>query len=312
MKNIITILLSVLYSAILLGCSNRNVEVPKDNMADLTEISISKGIEETVVLTEQELTQWTSYDNDQENIAFCDDFEDNIFITDEAYMDVHYRLGEENAQQLRVFAENFESWLPEEGATAGGTMGLAVYDLDKDGKLELMCALVQGTGLYACNTFYQAEVENGLVWELDQIARPEELALEIEMIPSDEGWDNAYMDEQGRILYMSVDCEKAGMQSSSCTEGYYYLENGEVVSEEIRSYVTEYYEDENGIYSYYVPNVDASVEKEAWENTKKDFLEGKRAVDASICWKSLYEEEIREKKVLGWFLLLAESLEGAS
>ena len=67
-----------------------------------------------------------------------------------------------------------------------------------DGQLELMCALVQGTGLYACNRFYQAEVENG-----------------------------------------------------------------------------------------------------------------KKALDVSICWKSLYEEEIAEKKVQGWFLLLAESLEGA-
>lgn len=291
------ILFCVLCSTILLGCANKNVELPKDNIADLTENLISEEVTE---------------ENSSESIVSCDSFEDNIFITDEAYMDVHYRLGEESAQQLRIFAENFERWLPEEGETAGGTMGLAVYDLDKDGQLELMCALVQGTGLYACNTFYQAEVENGLVWELGQIATPEDLAFEIERMPSTEGWANAYQDEKGRILYMSADYGKAGMQSAACTEGYYYLENGEVISEGIRSYVVEYYEDQEGIYTYYLPNEDTSVGKEAWENAKQDFLEGKKELEVSICWKNLYEEEIREKKVLGWFLLLAESLEGAS
>ena len=118
-------------------------------------------------------------------------------------------------------------------------------------------------------------------------------------------------DEQGRILYMTADYGKAGMQSAACTEGYYYLENGKVVSEEICSYVVEYYESEDGIYTYYVPGSDEPVEKDIWEIAKQDFPNGKKALDVSICWKSLYEEEIAEKKVQGWFLLLAESLEGA-
>ncbi len=249
-------------------------------------------------------------DNSESTIC-GENFEDSIFISDEAYMDVYARLGEENAQQLRVFAENFERWLPEEGETAGGTLGLAVYDLDKDGQLELMCALVQGTGLYACNTFYHAEVENGEVFELEQKASPTELAFEIEQTLSYDGWANAYQDEQGKILYMSVDCGRAGIQSASGTEGYYYLENGEVVSEEIRSYVLEYDEDDEAIYTYYLPNMDASVESAVWENAKQTFLTGKEPLSVSICWKDLYEEEIAEKKVLGWFLLLAESLDGA-
>ena len=249
--------------------------------------------------------------DNNESTIYDGNYEDSIFISDEAYMEVYDRLGEENAQQLRVFAENFERWLPEEGATAGGTLGLAVYDLDKDGQLELMCALVQGTGLYACNAFYHAEVENGEVFELDQKASPIELAFEIDRIPSSEGWANAYEDEQGRILYMSVDYGRAGMWSASCTEGYYYLENEEVVSVPIRSYVLEYDENEEEIYTYYLSDWDTSATKEEWEKAAQTFQTGKKALDASICWKDLYEEEIREKKVLGWFLLLAESLEGA-
>ena len=65
------------------------------------------------------------------------------------------------------------------------------------------------------------------------------------------------------------------------------------------------------IYTYYLSDGDTSIEKEVWEKAAQTFQAGKKALDASICWKDLYETEINEKKVLGWFLLLAESLEGA-
>ncbi len=249
-------------------------------------------------------------DNSESN-GYGENLEDSIFISAEAYMEVYDRLGEENAQQLRVFAENFERWLPEEGATAGETLGIAVYDLDKDGRLELMCTLVQGTGLYACNAFYHADVENGELLELDQKTSPIELSFEIEQTSSSEGWANAYEDGQGRILYMSSDYGRAGIWSASCTEGYYYLENEEVISVPIRSYVLEYNENEEEIYTYYLSDGDTPVEKEEWEKAVQNFQMGKHPLDVSVCWKDLYETEINEKKVLGWFLLLAESLDGA-
>lgn len=291
---------------VILDCFSKMTEKTCRVTLELSEDSSLWMFVSNIEITNEEV----SVDNG-EGLISDDSFEDNIFISDEAYMDVQNRLGEENAQQLRVFAENYEKWLPEEGETAGGTLGLAVYDLDKDGQLELMCALVQGTGLYACNRFYQAEVENGLVRELEQMSESEYLAFEIETKPPTQEWASAYEDEQGRILYMAADYGKAGMQSAACTEGYYYLENGKVVSEEICSYVVEYYESEDGIYTYYVPNSDESVEKEVWEIVKQDFPNGKKALDVNICWKSLYEEEIDGKKELEWFLLLAESLEGA-
>ncbi len=44
---------------------------------------------------------------DNEGVISGDIFDDNIFISDEVYMDIQNRLGEENAQQLSVFAENY-------------------------------------------------------------------------------------------------------------------------------------------------------------------------------------------------------------
>ena len=295
-------LLCAFFVAYLLGCGSRMAETQHENTAEIVEIpktNIETVIDEMVETANSEDTI------DGEN------FEDSTSISAEVYKEVYNRLGEENARQLRVFAENFEHWLPEEGATVGGAMGIAVYDFDKDRKLELIYTLVQGTGLYAYNAFYHADVENGVILELDQKASPIELSFEIEHTLSSEGWAKAYEDEQGRILYMSSDYGRAGMWSSSCTEGYYYLENEEVISVPIRSYVLEYNENEEELYTYYLSGGDTPVKKEEWEKAIQNFQKGKQPLEVSVCWKNLYETEINEKKVLDWFLLLAESLSGA-
>ena len=292
-------------------------QVVLDCLSQMTEeicrvtLELSENSEIWMFVSNKAVKDETIEIDNSESIIHGEKFEDSIFISDEAYMEVYDRLGEENARQLCVFAENYESWLPEEGETAGGTLGIAVYDLDKDGKLELMRTLVQGTGLYAYNAFYHADVENGKILELDQKTSPTELAFEIEQTPFSEGWANAYEDEQGRNLYMSSDYGRAGMWSAACTEGYYYLENEEVISVPIRSYVLEYNENEEEIYTYYLSGGDTPVKKEEWEEAVQNFQLGKHPLDVSVCWKDLYEDEIREKKVLSWFLLLAESLEGA-
>ena len=308
-KKIISVwLLCAFCAAVLCGCGSKTTDIQDENIADM---SYTVEIPETAEISETSVSdELVEKDNGEKNIS-GEYFEDNIFISDEAYMEVCDRLGEENAGQLSVFAENYERWLPEEGTTAGGTLGIAVYDLDKDGQLELMCTAVQGTGLYAYNVFYHADVESGQVWELEQNPSPIELAFEIEQTPSSEGWADAYEDEQGRILYMSSDYGRAGMWSASCTEGYYYLENEEVISMPIRSYVLEYNENEEEIYTYYLSGGDTPVGKEEWEQAVQNFQMGKQPLDVSVCWKDLYEDEIKEKKVLGWFLLLAESLDEA-
>ena len=254
-----------------------------------------------------EITNTDDSDISNDNEAF----EDSIFISDEAYNDVYYRLGAQNAEQLRVFAENYDRFLPEEGMLAGGSLGIAVCDLDRDGQLELMCTFVQGSLLFSWNVFFHADVENGQLIELDLTPSPGDLAFEIEHPLFSEEWANAYQDDQGRILYIAADYARLGMQLSFRTDGYYYLENEEVVSVPLRSYLLELNEEGEETCTYFLPGSDSPVTKEDWENAGKAFLNGKTALDVSICWKDVYETEISEKKVLGWFLLLAESLSGA-
>lgn len=258
-----------------------------------------------VVASERMDTDDSDISNENES------FEDSIFISDEVYNDVYDRLGAQGTEQLRVFAENYDRFLPEEGMLAGGSLGIAVYDLDRDGQLELMCTFVQGSLLFSWNVFFHADVENGQLIELDLIPSPADLAFEIEHPLFSEEWANAYQDEQGRILYIAADYARLGMQASFRTDGYYYVEGEKVVSVPLRSYLLELNEDGEETYTYYLPDSDIPVEKEEWENAAQSFLTGKTPLDVSVCWKDVYEAEISEKKVLGWFLLLAESLDGA-
>ena len=83
MKNIITILLCVLYSTILWGCGNSNVELSKDNIVDLAEMPISKDIEETEIWTfvsNEKITNELVGEDASESVIPCGSFEDNIFI----------------------------------------------------------------------------------------------------------------------------------------------------------------------------------------------------------------------------------------
>ena len=117
MKKSIAILSCVLCIGIFSGCDNEEIEISNaDKIVETVGITTSEQITEELVLTNQELDQWT---DNNEGVISGDIFEDNIFISDEVYMDIQNRLGEENAQQLSVFAENYEKWIPEEGETAG-------------------------------------------------------------------------------------------------------------------------------------------------------------------------------------------------
>ena len=75
------------------------------------------------------------------------------------------------AEQIQLFVAEKDVWLQEDFGPYG--VSVAVYDLDGDGVLELMTTVVQGTGLYALNNFYQADLENGCLVELKQ--GPEDL-----------------------------------------------------------------------------------------------------------------------------------------
>lgn len=291
MKKLLSIMLMLLLMLPLTSCSDKGAEAQNES----SDVRL-----DTQKMPVLEVTDVESSAGEETE----ETFEDSIFISDEVYMDAVSSLGEENALQLRTFAENYQQWVPEEGEIFLGATGFAICDLDGDGHLELLRTQVQGTGLYAVNSFYQADVDNGQVYELEQQTSPEELAFEIG------GQTEVYTDQEGSVFYMAADYGKAGLQFSSCTEGYYYLKNKTIISEKIRSYTLEYDEMGKGTYTYYLSGQEMPVTESEWAAARQTFLENKTLMDSAICWRELYGEEITAKKVQGWFLLLAESLRG--
>lgn len=215
-------------------------------------------------------------------------------------------------EQIRLFAEQKEMWLQEDFGPYA--ISIAIYDLDEDGILELMTTVTQGTGLYAYNNFYQTDIENGCILELKQ--GPEEvlecggLGFELSAYGYEER-DKAYVDENGRIYYPAVDYGKAGVAFSSCTEGVYYLKNGVVMNQEIRSCSTDFTEDENGVEIYYVADEAEPVTKEVWEAEYVKFTEGKKQREINIAWADFYEDDLPVISEEEWIEILTTSWQQA-
>lgn len=242
-------------------------------------------------------------------LAGCKDRSMNDIISnDSSVVEIEKEETDTYEEQIRLFAEHKDIWLQEDWGPYAASV--AIYDLDRDGVLELMTTVIQGTGLYAYNNFYHADVENGCILELKQ--GPEEvleyggLGLELTSYGY-ERRDKAYVDENGRIYYPAVDYGRAGMAFCSYTEGVYYLENGVVMNQEIRSYTTDYAEDEDGVVTYYVPHKTDPVTREEWEAEYEKFIEGKEQQKVNISWKDFFEEEVSSISEEEWLEILTTS-----
>lgn len=246
-------------------------------------------------------------------LAGCKDQSTNDIISNEpSVAELEEEVTDTYTEQIQLFVEQKDIWLQEEFGPYAASV--AVYDLDGDGILELMTTVTQGTGLYAYNNFYQADLENGCLLELEQ--GPEELleygGLGFELASYGyEQRDKAYVDENGRIYYPAVDYSRAGMAFSGYTEGVYYLENGVVMNQVIRSCTTDFTENEDGVETYYVSEEFKQVTQEEWETEYEKFIEGKEAQTINIAWKDFYGEDASTISKEEWLTILTTSWQQA-
>ncbi len=283
MKKLIAMVLPLMLVLVLVGCSDRSINNIISNEPSATEIEEEvTGIEEEIVGIEEEIMQ------------------------------IEEEVTDTYTEQIHLFVEQKEIWLQEDFGPYAASV--AIYDLDGDGILELMTTVTQGTGLYAYNNFYQADIENRCILELKQ--GPEEVleygGLGFELTSYGyERRDKAYMDENGRIYYPAVDYGRAGIVFSSYTEGVYYLENGVVMNLGIRSCTTDFTENEDGVNTYYVSDEPEPVTKEEWEAEYEKFLEEKEPQKINIAWTDFYEEEVSAISEEEWLAILTTSWQQA-
>lgn len=234
-------------------------------------------------------------------------------VSNDLYNEVAEQIGEEKATQIRVMAENSDQWKLQDYAPTKGLY--MVYDLDGDGRLELIANAVQGTGAYSHNYFYQINPENTAVVELEQVLEDEKpLCFDIGL-----DWEQkVYVDENGTHYYYAIDYEGSGTWQTICKEGYFYLSDGKVGRIMLRESVNQLQENgtyektyytADGIYekTYDTPDSSESISEEEWNHLLQTFAEGKEETSVNIAWVSLYEEEGEAMSADEWFVLLADS-----
>lgn len=77
-----------------------------------------------------------------------------------------YEIEDKLLEQIKIFAANREEWAYQDYAPF--TANYSVYDMDHDGILELITNVVAGSGIFSENHFYQADLKEKKLIELQQ------------------------------------------------------------------------------------------------------------------------------------------------
>lgn len=209
-------------------------------------------------------------------------------------------MDEDIRKQLEVFAEMKEQWVPQDYEPFA--FGYTVYDLDGDGRPELLVQVTAGTGLFSENHFYQVDDSLGGIKELAQELYDGVSELDIGVI----GFQGqAFRDGDGTVYYMASDVARNGYAESFRSEGAWCLKDGCVYSTVYRGLHMQ----AQGEDSWEETCYDAEgneVSREDWELLREDFLAGKEEVPYEISWISAYPEDVRKASVQEILRQLAE------
>lgn len=190
-------------------------------------------------------------------------------------------------EQLSVFAKNYDVWCnyPESR--------YAVYDLDGDGRLELIANFIQGSGHFSSNFFYR--VEGNDVVELEQPMQMGENQFDLQDYEP-----TAYLDEDtGIIYYAACDWQRGGFGDYGYMEGFFWMEDGRIYQEIVRS-SHDWYREEEEVHTYYDGagfgyNI---ILQEEWEQLYADFIEGMKKEEVRFAWFDLSLQEATQETVI--------------
>lgn len=198
-------------------------------------------------------------------------------------------------RQLEAFAQAGEQWSVQEYDDYT-PVSYTVYDLDRDGRLELVTHFIMGTGLYSENHFYRMNESGDGITELPQIYYAEYAELDI----GPGGDKKAFQDEKdGIIYYLDSDYTRNGAAEAWEAEGAFYLKDGQVYSLIYRS--RHILADENGASQETFYDAEGNeVDRKAWEQLYADFCMGKAEVYGEMSWQtaSVEDADVTEGQLL--------------
>ncbi|MCM1047411.1 MAG: hypothetical protein NC433_03205 [Clostridiales bacterium] len=214
-------------------------------------------------------------------------------------------LSDEEIRQLGVFAQNKEVWNMEDYEPL--TFHYTVFDLDKDGRLELITSATAGTGIYTENHFYHTDDEFSKLEEL-----PQEYCDEYSELDINFNGDGAIYYDGSIFYYPSYDFSKNGAAENYNFDGAYYIKDGIVYSVEYRGTHALWHDEDNSEQTYYDAEGN-EITQDKWDTLEDEFYAGMETGYYSMIWNDIKPAELKLTSESKLFRILAESyMDGAA
>lgn len=216
-------------------------------------------------------------------------------------------LTKEEQAQIEFFAKNRQQWRFDLETYGPYGLQYAVYDLDGDGRLELMTTACMGSGIFSENHFYRMGEDGKTLETLNQRELPEQ---ENQDSLDSDGYElqssmDACRDSRGRVYYSGSNIFRDGAAFHGVIQGFFYLEGDMVTFQDICHSTSEAASNNVDTIDTYYDMDDNEIPKEAYDLLLSDFVKGMEQGKAYINW--LPDSDVTKDTDDDWEQRLAQS-----
>lgn len=196
--------------------------------------------------------------------------------------------------QAAAYAVHADKWMPQSAEEPFGTNYL-LYDMDRDGSLELLANTVRGSGRFSENHFYGLS-NNGELLELPLVrlcgGRKKEWASVFDIYAW--AYDAAYQDREGIVYYEGNDFTREGIYGGYDETGFYYLKEGTVYQDSIRtcSRFTDAATGKEENHYYRIEDTEKEITEEEYEAVRKDYIKDMEEIRICQRWTEFTDAEL--------------------
>ncbi len=206
------------------------------------------------------------------------------------------------SEQLQILIDNREMWMDE-----FTPYNYAVTDFNQDGRMEIVCSVCNGTGIYTTTYIYEIDEADSSLIKYERTLN--EYDSEADLIVEKA---SVYFDkERNSYHYVFDDLSKNGMAEYYENKRDWYLQDGKII-ENYLAFKTTIYQDAGASMS--VTCEDASREKEITEeeyaNIANVVFSDLKKMEVSIHWITKDATELKNTSDSDLFQILSESWEG--
>lgn len=262
------ILLGIFMLSGLCACGSRDGQQEENTEIAITDKDLEENLEETKD-QEEEAPGKEQEPEDNTQTEETEQIEKQLQLITDYCMDLWQKDSNENEYEMYFYT---------------------VTDLDRNGRLELICASVQGTGIYTYSNYFEVnEQSDGLTQcDVKSDRGDSEADIVVEAVP-------VYYDGKADAYhYIFSDYTRDGMAMSYENIRELSLKNGEI-TDKVLVYKESIY-DENGMETaeYYNAATKEAIDSEQYESMVETVFAGFEKKTAAFVWEGRLMSELKE------------------